>query len=158
MVKIKVKKLNIDAVMPKFMNKGDAGADLTAVSYEVINDIIVYGTGLAFDIPEGYHLKLFPRSSVFKKQLTLANSTGIIDTNFKGELKVLFRMTNYLNLIEKLKQEDFDKYVGHILTYSIGDRIAQLIVEKNIDTDYIEVEELDMSNDRGGGMGSTDGK
>lgn len=66
-MKIKVKKLHPDAIIPNYANFGDAGLDLTAVSYEKTEDYVSYKTGLAFEIPEGYVGLLFPRSSVSEK-------------------------------------------------------------------------------------------
>ncbi len=141
-IKIKVKKLHEDAVIPKFMNKGDAGADLTATSIEFKDDLVIYGTGLAFEIPAGYCMKIYPRSSIFKYDLELVNSVGVIDSQYRGEVKFMFRRPlYYMNNIEN--------------TYKIGDRIGQAVIEKLVPTEYIEVSELDMSNDRGGGHGST---
>lgn len=144
MVKIKVKKLHPDAVIPKFMNIGDAGADLTAVSREFKDDLIIYGTGLAFEIPKGYCIKIYPRSSIFKYDLELVNSVGVIDSQYRGEVKFMFRNVHGLNYNH-----------SQIRKYKIGDRIGQAIIEKLVPTDYIEVEELDMNNDRGGGFGSS---
>ena len=63
-MEVKIKKLHKDAVIPKYAKPGDAGMDLTATSMEYDEDgNWVYGTGLAFEIPEGYVGMLFPRSS-----------------------------------------------------------------------------------------------
>ena len=67
-MKVKIKKVHTDAVIPTYATEGDAGLDLTAVSVEYDRDInkIVYKTGLAIEIPEGYVGLLFPRSSICK--------------------------------------------------------------------------------------------
>ena len=80
-MKVKIKRLSDKAVIPSYAKPGDAGMDLTATSYGV--DSLgnhVYGTGLAFEIPEGHVGLLFPRSSVSKTSLTLSNSVGVIDS------------------------------------------------------------------------------
>jgi dUTP pyrophosphatase len=165
-MEIKVKKLHKDAVIPKFMNIGDAGADLTATSIEFKNDLIIYGIGLAFEIPQGYCMKIYPRSSIFKYNLELVNSVGVIDSQYRCEVKFIFRMPRYDNLLhevciynqfanEKLEPSEYlSQYWGNTI-YKIGDRIGQAIIEKLINTNYVEVEELNMNNDRGGGFGST---
>ena len=80
-MKVKIKKLHEDAIIPKYAKKGDAGLDLTAINISKDNvGNITYHTGLAIEIPEGYVGLLFPRSSVSKKQQFLTNSVGVIDS------------------------------------------------------------------------------
>ena len=131
MVNIKVKKLSNEAVLPKFARLGDAGADLTAISKEEYYGYVVYGTGLAFEIPEGYCMKIYPRSSIFKYHMILSNSVGVIDSKYRGEVKFVFKKTEC-------------EYNSLVMHYSIGDRIGQAVIEKLVDTEYIETEELDM--------------
>jgi len=115
-MKVKIKKLHPDAVIPKYAKEGDAGMDLTAVSREIdVNymdgdNLITYGTGLAFEIPKGYVGLVFPRSSIYKKDLTLSNSVGVIDSGYRGEVKFKFRNNDYRD-------------------YDIGDRIGQIIIK-----------------------------
>lgn len=107
-MKIKVKKLNNDARLPKRANSGDAGADLYAVSKEVKGNKVIYGTGLAFEIPLGYVGIVAPRSSIYKRDLVMSNSVGVIDSGYRGEVKAIFTR----------KGRD----------YNLGERIAQLII------------------------------
>ena len=79
-LKVHVKKLHPDAVIPQYAKDGDAGMDLVAVSSQYTQDYISYKTGLAFEIPQGYVGLLFPRSSNSKKNLLLTNSVGVIDS------------------------------------------------------------------------------
>ena len=80
-LKVKIKKLNENAVIPSYAQYGDAGMDLVATSKSFDEDAnIVYGTGLAFEIPKGFVGLLFPRSSNAKKDLLLSNSVGVIDS------------------------------------------------------------------------------
>ena len=80
-LKVKIKKLNENAVIPAYSQDGDAGMDLVAISKSFDEDSnIVYGTGLAFEIPKGFVGLLFPRSSNAKKDLILSNSVGVIDS------------------------------------------------------------------------------
>ena len=82
---VQFKKLDEKAVIPTYANIGDVGADLTATSVKHVPITIEeaayyeYGTGLAMKIPEGYGGFIFPRSSVSKKDLFLANAVGVID-------------------------------------------------------------------------------
>lgn len=81
-MKVKIKKLHPDAVIPVYAKAGDAGLDLTAISESWNEDdsMVTYDTGLAVEIPEGHVGLLFPRSSVSKTRLNLANSVGVIDS------------------------------------------------------------------------------
>lgn len=80
-MEVKIKKLNENAVVPKYAKVGDAGMDLVATSKETDKyGNIVYGTGLAFEIPKGYVGLLFPRSSISKYDMNLTNSVGVLDS------------------------------------------------------------------------------
>lgn len=80
-MEVKIKKLNENAVIPTYAKDGDAGMDLTATSksFDEYGNV-VYGTGLAFEIPKGYVGLLFPRSSNAKTELFLTNSVGVLDS------------------------------------------------------------------------------
>jgi len=134
---LKFKKLHEDAIIPSYAKPGDAGLDLTAVTESWDNDIVTYGTGLAMEIPEGFVGLLCPRSSVYKTNLALVNSIGIIDCCFRGEVMFKFRCkTNGIK-------------------YNIGDRVGQLLLVPIPLIKTLEVHELS-STDRGeGGFGST---
>lgn len=146
---IKVKKLVPEAVLPKRAHASDAGFDLVAVSRKVDEDgAIVYGTGLAFEIPEGYVGLVFPRSSIARKDLVLSNGVGVIDSGYRGEVMAKFKPC-LRALEEHLVGMRGEKW------YEVGDRIAQLIVMKLPEVELVESEELSES-DRGiGGYGST---
>ena len=91
-LKVKIKKLNEDAVTPTYCQDGDAGMDLVATSKSFDTDgNVVYGTGLAFEIPKGYVGLIFPRSSNAKQQLLLSNSVGVIDSGYRGEVMLKFK-------------------------------------------------------------------
>lgn len=160
-MKVKFKKLEKLAVMPTKAHPTDAGFDLTATSIQIDSQgNIVYGTGLAVEIPEGYVGLAFPRSSVSKYDLVMANSTGVIDAHFRGEMKFKFKPT--LHAWENIDEEgDYEILVGGfhdaeaVTPYAVGNRIAQLIIMPIPEIEWEEVEELS-SSDRGeGGYGST---
>jgi dUTP pyrophosphatase len=92
-MRVKFKKLDPKAAIPRYAKIGDAGLDLTATSkgYDEEKEKIVFGTGLAVEIPVGYVGLIFPRSSIVKSFLTLANSVGVIDSGYRGEIKLLFQ-------------------------------------------------------------------
>ena len=88
-MKIKIKKLHPEAIIPSYATQGDAGMDMTAITAQIDKSglFIEYGTGLAVEIPEGYVGLLFPRSSLSKTSLVLANHVGVIDSGYRGEIK-----------------------------------------------------------------------
>lgn len=165
-MEIKVKKISPNAVMPKKAHKSDAGFDLTATSKEYDNDgNVVYGTGLAFEIPEGFVGLLFPRSSNSKRHLILSNSVGILDSGYRGEVMFKFKTTcqtvNPFKLAWALlfRKKRIASEVINVFTngkdYDIGDRIGQMIIIPYPKIDFIEAEELS-ETDRGcGGYGSS---
>lgn len=140
-VKVKIKKLSPEAVMPRKGTEQSAGFDLTAISasWDKKSGQIKYGFGLAFEIPEGYVGLIFPRSSVCKKSLSLSNSVGVIDSDYRGEVTAVFNET--------------DPYREEV--YSIGDRIAQIVFVKLPEVKMIEVDELSETQRGTGGYGST---
>lgn len=142
MIAVEFRKLEEGAVTPSYAREGDAGLDLTAISfyYDYITDTCIYGTGIAVKIPEGYVGLIFPRSSIYKKSMELSNSVGVIDSSYIGEIKFMMKRR--------------DKYYGHI--YGVGERIGQLII---IPYPKIILKEVDIlpSTERGEkGFGSTD--
>ena len=140
-MKVKIKKLIPEAVIPSYAKYGDAGMDLTSTNIEILTGTdcgyIEYHTGLSIEIPEGYVGLLFPRSSISNTGLILANSVGVIDSGYRGEIKCRF------------------KYISGTNKYNIGDRIAQLMI---LPYPMIELEKVDelSSTERGeGGFGHT---
>lgn len=137
-VKLKIKKLNDRASIPFYAKDGDAGMDLIATTTISNGYFIEYGTDLAVEIPKGYVGYIFPRSSISKTGQYLRNSVGVIDSGYRGEVKIRMSIPSLEN-----KQ------------YMIGDKIAQLIIMK---LPWVDVEEVDYlsETDRGeGGFGST---
>ena len=138
-MKVKIKKLHENAVIPKYHHDTDAGMDLTAVDkiFDPNNGCIEYRTGIAVEIPEGYVGLIFPRSSIYKTSHVLTNSVGVVDAGYRGEISF-----NYLDR-------------GRGQQYEIGDRVGQLIILPYPKIEFEEVDELS-SSDRGeGGFGSS---
>lgn len=135
---LKIKRLSEKAVLPKYAKEGDAGMDLVATSLIRTQQYFEYGTDLAVEISEGYVGYIFPRSSISKTDHFLRNSVGVIDSGYRGEIKL--RMS-----IPELGSKE----------YALGDKVGQLIIMKLPWVDIEEVEELS-DTDRGeGGFGST---
>lgn len=146
-MEIKFKKLHPNAVTPAYSRDGDAAVDLTAVDYFYVHPEIIgeseyyeYSTGLAVEIPKGYVGLIYPRSSLSKYDLIMANHVGVIDSNYRGEIKIRFKETP-------------SQYP--IKNYNIGDRIAQLIIQPISEMSFVEVSELTPSNRGAAGWGSS---
>ena len=93
-MKIKIKKLHDDAVVPSYAKAGDAGIDLTCVDFKTTETYVEYDTGLAMEIPEGHVGLLFPRSSISKTGHSFRNSIGVIDSGYRGNLCGVFDIHN----------------------------------------------------------------
>lgn len=139
-MKVQIKKLSPEAKIPQKAHPTDSGYDLVATSREMDRDgNMVFGTGLAIQVEDGYEAQIFPRSSIAKKKLHLVNSVGLIDQNYTGELMLKFKPT-----------------VTGTGSYSIGDKIAQIVFRKRLDVEFKEVDELGETDRGEGGFGSTD--
>ncbi|MEG0252474.1 MAG: dUTP diphosphatase [Muribaculaceae bacterium] len=147
-MKVKIKKLYKDATIPSYSLDGDAGMDLTAVS-KYYGDFgnIVYGTGIAIEIPDGYVGLIFPRSSICNKYLHLINCVGVIDSNYRGEITIKFSLRTFKNY-EVCNCRDLEDY-------KIGDRIGQIIIMPYPDIEFEEVKELSKTERGDKGYGST---
>ena len=137
-MKVKIKKLHEDAVIPSYSKAGDAGMDLYSVRMDRDRKKNhVHYTGIAVEIPEGYVGLLYPRSSISKTSCFLRNSVGVIDSGYRGEIIVKFHCST------------------NLYSYSIGDRVAQLIIMPYPQIEFEEVKELSDTDRGDGGFGST---
>lgn len=134
-MKVRVKKLVEEAVIPIRAHFDDAGMDLTAVSYKYDEemDCHIYGTGLAMEIPNHNVGLIFPRSSNRKTDAYMGNHVGVVDAGYRGEIMVSF------------KNRDKDNVTS---PYNVGDRIAQLIIMEYPHVIFEEADELSKT-DRG---------
>lgn len=139
---IKIKKLKDDAVVPTRGSKYAAGADL----YSAENDLyiedrqtVMIGTGIAMEIPEGYVGLVYARSGLACKEgLAPANKVGVIDSDYRGEIKVaLYNQSGQKKLVKN------------------GERIAQIVIAPFLAPEFTEVSELDETDRGEGGFGST---
>lgn len=142
-MKVNIKKLNENAVIPTRGSACSAGYDLYACINEPVtinpHETVKIGTGLAVEIPEGYFGAIFARSGFATKQgLRPANCVGVCDSDYRGEYIVaLHNDTNKIKVI------------------NINDRIAQLVVMPYLPIEFNEVEELTETDRNDGGFGST---
>lgn len=143
---MKVKIVNTSPFdLPKYATKHSAGLDLRSNSENPIElhplDRTMVPTGLFIELPEGYEAQIRPRSGLAAKHgISIVNSPGTIDADYRGEIKVL---------LVNLSKEKF--------TIERGDRIAQMIVAQYEQVEWDQVEELDPSDRGEGGFGSTGG-
>ena len=143
---INIKKLNENAILPKYGTPYSAGADLSLLPGESVTIVphttVLCHTGLAMEIPEGYMGLIFARSGLAtKKGLAPANKVGVIDSDYRGE--VMVALFNH-------SREDF--------TLERGERIAQLVITPYLTAQFEETDALSDTQRGEGGFGSTGNK
>lgn len=141
-IQLPIKRLDPSVELPTYAYAGDAGLDLRANEDVTLapHERRLVGTGLAVAIPEGYAGFVQPRSGLaLREGLSMANTPGLVDSHYRGELKVCA-----VNLD--------DATPIHITR---GERIAQLVVQRVPVVDLVEVEELDETDRGAGGFGSS---
>lgn len=131
------------AVLPSYQTKGAAGADICAcIESDVVIGVgerVMVPTGLFFEIPQGYEVQVRPRSGLaVKNGVTCLNTPGTIDSDYRGEVKVI---------LINLGQKPF--------TVKNGDRIAQIVVSPVEQASFCKVDVLSSTERGEGGFGST---
>lgn len=141
-MQVKIKKLNENAVIPQYATSGAACFDLVCVNDVMITpgrEHVALRTGLAFEIPEGYVMMVYSRSGHgFKNGIRLANGTGVIDSDYRGE--VMVKMHN-------------DGSTAVLV--SAGERIAQAMIVPVPQVELVLSDELSDTARGSGGLGST---
>ena len=143
MIKIQIKKLSDSVSIPRYETSGSSGMDIAA---HIDKNIIInpgekafISTGFSIAIPKGYEVQIRPRSGLAaKKNITVLNTPGTIDADYRGEIKVI--------LINHGKE----KFV-----IENGERIAQMVVSPVIQVNFEEVKKLSDTERGSGGFGST---
>ena len=142
-MKINIKKLYADAVIPTRGSIEAAGYDLYAyIDNEIIiksHETIMIGTGISLEIPDGYFGAIYARSGLAsKKNLRPANCVGVIDSDYRGEIKIpLFNDSNLDQTIDK------------------KERVAQIVIMPYLNIEFNEVDELSKTSRDQSGFGST---
>lgn len=142
LVEVKITKLSSEAIIPRYAKTGDAGLDICSMQDLVLNpgQRALIQTGLAIAIPNGYAGFMQPRSGLaIKHGITLVNTPGLIDSGYRGELKIILLNTD--------TKESFEIHKG--------DRIAQLVIQQVPDIRLELVEELDDTERGTNGFGSS---
>ncbi|MGH7898636.1 MAG: dUTP diphosphatase [Candidatus Binatia bacterium] len=140
---VRVKRLRPDAPLPRYMSPSAAGMDLAAVLDEEITlgplERAMVPTGIAVSLPPGYEAQIRPRSGLAHRLgLTLLNTPGTIDADYRGELRVIL-----INL------------GSEPVRIQSGERIAQMVIGPVSRVEWVEVEDLDETDRGGGGFGHT---
>lgn len=145
-ITLKIKKLDPEAKLPCYGSESAAGADLYALSEHSIRiapgESAVVHTGLAAEIPEGYAGFVYARSGLAsKKGLAPANKVGVIDSDYRGEIRVVLHN-------HSLYERTIEPY----------ERVAQLVIAPYVYAQFEETEELSETVRGEGGFGSTGSK
>lgn len=145
-VKVKIEKIHPNAVIPFYATVGSAGLDLTAVSvdYDEQNDRFIYHTGIKISLPVGYEAQIRPCSRNSKKDAYIPNSPGTIDSDYRGEILVVFKNRDRLTAYRP---------------YNVGDVIAQMVIAEVPNVVFEECKIDSNETERGiNGFGSTEHK
>ena len=145
-MKVAVKKVMPEAKLPAYGSEFSAGADLYALLEEPCTiapgETVLLHTGIAMEIPEGYGGFIYARSSLgVKKGLAPANKVGVIDSDYRGEVRVALH-----------------NHGAEPQTVENGERVAQLVIAPFLKVDYEECEKLGETVRGAGGFGSTGSK
>ncbi len=138
---MQIKRLVPNAVIPSFQTSGASGADVYSVQDVDIQpgEIQLVSLGFAVAVPKGFELQVRPRSGLaLKHSVTVLNTPGTIDSDYRGEVRVI--LINHGSEVFRVRA---------------GDRIAQVVLAKVYQEDFIEVYELDATLRGTGGFGST---
>ena len=165
---VKYKLLSDKAEVPKRANQTDSGYDLKVIGVEKIEgDVIFYKTGVSVEPPRGYYFEIFPRSSISKLPISLANSVAVIDEGYTGEILVAARVhhpdmgsetkrNSYPNGIVSfagVKPQSIQSFAELLLQKKPV--FCQLVLKKRFELDFVSME-LDETERGDGGFGSTD--
>lgn len=138
-MKVRIKKIHEKAILPHYDYTGDAGLNLYAIEYKTLTpgERYLFGTGIAFEIPEGYVGLVWERSGLSNKHGLIVLG-GVIDSGYRGEIRVgLFNSSKKFYIVKA------------------GDKIAQMLIQQVVSVDVEEVDELSDTGRGKGGFGST---
>lgn len=169
--KVKIKLLDERAEVPSRAHNTDTGYDIKMIDVEKIEgDTIFFKTGVSLEPKPGYYFEVYPRSSISKLPLSLANSVGIIDNSYRGEILIPVRV-HHSNVGFKTKRESYPNGLVEIwesrpqsmlslarLILMKKPKMFQLVLRKKLNCDFQLEEELEQTERGDGGFGSTDDK
>ena len=160
---IRCKRLSPDVELPSYAHDGDAGMDLCATEDVTLlpGEWEMVGSGVACAIPKGFAGLVLPRSGMGCKGLVLKHVVGVIDSPYRGEIKLplfnnnpthLWERIRNLFLLHKLEGQAEPKGTIHVHK---GDRVAQLVIVPVAIAEMLEADTLDETSRNAGGFGST---
>ena len=137
-----------------------AGYDLTAASIDRVGDLIIVDTGIAVQIPDGMCGKVMVRSSLAWTGWENVNGVGLIDSDYRGTIKIFFRDLHRTEceaqaIKRYMRQHGMGDKVDMVRPYMVGDRVAQLVIERCADVEWQKVESLSQTERGSCGYGST---
>lgn len=141
MIKVKIKKIKDNAIIPKYSHEGDAGVDLYSTEDYILKpgQCILVSTGIKISLPKSYEAQIRPKSGLaLKYGISVCNSPGTVDAGYRGEVGVI--AVNHSNKDFKIEK---------------GKKIAQMVFNKVEEAEFEEVDELDNTTRGEGGFGST---
>lgn len=167
-MQVKIKRLSKHAVLPEYKTPGAAAMDLCSIEQVILRPgtRAMVSTGLAIALPEGYEAQIRARSGLASKGIIVLNGPGTIDSDYRGEIKIL--LANLGNLTIEQDRDNatlfhhWDKptppngtHKPECLIIKPGDRIAQMVIAPVLQVGLEEVDELDETQRGVGGFGST---
>lgn len=140
MTRVKIIKFDENAVKPEYKTQGSSGMDLHSLEQTTLEpgEIKLIRTGIGMELPKGYEAQVRPRSGLSLKGITVVNSPGTIDSDYRGEIKVI--LTNIGKEPFRIEKEE---------------RISQLVIQKVEQCDLTETKKLTKSERGSNGFGST---
>jgi len=161
-MKLKIKKLHPDAVIPKYGTPGASGFDLVALGDVTIGpgETKMVKTGIAVEVPPGFELQVRPRSGIsLKTPLRVANAPGTVDSDYRGECCVILTNVSGVSNITMSRTDgllvDISFRAPILMEIKKGERIAQGVICPVLQVEFEEVEELSDTSRGADGFGST---
>lgn len=160
-MQVKIKLLE-GGIMPTKKTAGAAAYDCYAREDVTVGENpTLIGLGFALELPEGYHAEIVPRSSIgLKTNLRQPNCVGIIDSDYRGEVKAMYE--SKVKPIKVYEHNKDGRCCGYHTVMGVekeyieaGERIAQMLIKRNEDVTLVEVDELSETDRGDGGFGST---
>lgn len=149
-INVKIKTLNENAVIPFYKHKKeDMGMDITvtSVEYDYDKDRFIYHTGLAFQLPTNFGMLIFPRSSNTKTDAYLANSVGILDSGYIGELLIIYKLRTSRDVLFPSKSKELViEEMTKLAPYKVGDRAAQIVILPYPQVEFTKVDEFEQTS------------
>ena len=168
-LEVKYKLTGIGVKTPKYATEGSSCFDLYAAEDAVIEpaQTVVVGTGVIFEPPKGYGIMVYPRSGISSKvPLRFANGVGVIDNDYRGEVKILlenvrpeknkvYKVPAYQKVDGEVVEDFRNFYPEGTIKVFKGDRIAQAMPVEIFNTELVRTKELSDTSRGKGGLGST---